>query len=95
MILNDNEANEYLRLKAIFNADAELKRFEEKLDYLYNTQLIPVHEREDIKRYPEVRKMSVEEMERRLKCSMESLLDILSKLRGTLKLHRTTIPTDI
>lgn len=85
MILNDAEAREYLRLKAIFNADVDLDRFEEKLDYLYNTQLVPVHEREDLEHYPEVRKMPVEEMERRLKYSMESLLDIVSKLRGSLK----------
>ena len=85
VILNDTEAREYLRLKAIFNADVDLARFEEKLDYLYNTQLVPVHAREDLEHYPAVRKMSVEELESRLKCHMESLLDIVSKLRGALK----------
>lgn len=85
MILNDVESREYLRLKAIFNADADLARFEEQLDYLYNTQLVPVHAREDLERYPEVHKMPVEKMERHLKCYMESLLDIVSKLRGALK----------
>lgn len=95
MILNDAEAKEYLRLKAIFNADVDLDLFEKRLDYFYYTQLIPVHSREDLERYPEVPKMPVEELEKRLKCSVESLLDIVSNLRGTLKLHRTTIPTDI
>lgn len=85
MILNDAEAREYLRLKAIFDADVELALFEEQLDHLYNTQLVPVHEREDLEHYPEVRKMPVEKMERHLKCSMESLLDIVSKLRAELK----------
>ena len=86
MILNDVETKEYLRLKAIFNADADLDLFEKRLDYFYNTQLIPVHAREDLEHYPVVHKIPVEEMEERLKCSVELLSDIVAELRAKLKL---------
>ena len=85
MILNDAEAREYLRLKAIYDADVDLDKFKEKLDYFYYTQLIPIQAREDLERYPEVPKMSEENKEKRLKRSVESLLDIVSELRKELK----------
>ena len=95
MILNDAEVKEYLRLKAIFDSDANLDLFEKRLKYFYYTQLIPIHERVDLERYPDTPKATEEELEKRLKCAVEALLDIVSTLRGALKLHRTTLPTDI
>ena len=86
MILSDAEAKEYLRLKAVFNADAELISFKRQLDYFYNTYLVPIHEREDHERYPDTPKSSVEDLRRLMKCHVESLLDIVTTLRAKLKL---------
>lgn len=84
--LNDAESKEYLRLKAIFNADAELISINRQLNYFYNIYLVPVHEREDLEQYPKAPKTSVEDLRRLMKDHVESLLDVVTELRAKLKL---------
>lgn len=88
MILNDAEVKEYLRLKAIFDSDANLDLFEKRLKYFYHTQLIPIHERVDLESYPDTPKATEEDLERLMKVHVESLLDIVSDLRKELKANQ-------
>lgn len=88
MILNDAEAREYLRLKTIFNADAKLISFERQIKYFYNVYLVPVHEREDLERYPDTPKATEDDLERRMKVHVESLLELISDLMNELKANQ-------
>lgn len=85
MILNDAEAKEYLRLKAVFNADVKLISFERQIKYFYNVYLVPVHERVDLEHYPDTPKATEEDLQRLMKAHVESLLDLVSELRKELK----------
>lgn len=86
MILNDDEAKEYLRLKAIFNADTDLDLFEDNLEYFYFTRLVPVHERVDLKRYPVKSKITEDVAEDTIRKKAETLLKMVEELRAKLKL---------
>lgn len=90
MILNNAEAKEYLRLKAVFNADAELISLKSQLDYFYNVYLVPVHERVvDLEHYPDTpAEATEEELKWRTKCLMGSVLDTVSKLQKELKANK-------
>lgn len=93
MILNDAEAKGYLRLKSIADAintatyiNETLDSFEEKLKYFYFTQLVPVHERGDLKKYPERPKVSETVAENTTRVRAKTLLDMTSELRAALKI---------
>ena len=90
IILNDAEAKEYLRLKAIVNADIDLAQFENSLDYFYNTQLVPIYARTDLKRYPEKPSMLAVDAEESIRKLALTLLDMVAKLRAKLKLQQNT-----
>ena len=86
MILSDAEAKEYLRLKAIFNADVTLDLFEDNLEYFYFTRLVPTHERVDLERYPVKPKITEDAAEDTIRKKAETLLKMVAELRAKLKL---------
>lgn len=93
MILNAAETKEYLRLKSIADAintatdiNETLDSFEKKLEYFYFTHLVPVHERGDLKKYPERPKVSETVAENTTRVRAKTLLDMTSELRAALKI---------
>lgn len=86
--LNDAESKEYLRLKAIFNADAKLISFKRQLEYFYNVYLVPVHERVNLVQYPNTPKATEENLEYLMKTHVESLFELVSDLRKELKANQ-------